>query len=75
MDQFLLTETEQALVAANKRIMELELAGRELLIQIDDGPRDCFGTRQDGKDVWKGSFLSRIERLRALLPRIDRDDD
>lgn len=42
-------------------------AVRELLLQVDDGPRACYGTRQSGDDVWKGSFLARIERLRALV--------
>jgi hypothetical protein len=51
----------------------LVTAARELLLQIDDGPRDCYGTELTGakRDVWKGSFLSRVERLRALVDKID----
>ncbi len=40
---------------------------REMLVQIDVGPRDCYSTRRDGTEVWKGSFLSHVERLRVIM--------
>lgn len=47
---------------------------RELLLQIDDGPRWCYGKMSNGDDVWKGSFLSRVERMRQLVARLDAGD-
>jgi hypothetical protein len=51
----------------DNKLIELADAVRELLLQVDDGPRFCYGTDSGGTDVWKGSFLARIERLRALV--------
>ncbi len=46
-------------------------AVRELLLQVDDGPRGCYGTESSGNDVWKGSFLARIERLRTIVETLN----
>jgi hypothetical protein len=54
---------------------QLKMAVRDLLLQIDFGPRWCYGTTQKGEDVWKGSFHSRIEKLRALTKEEDHEQE
>ena len=71
----LINPDDAAVQTANARLIaaapEMLAAIREALLQIDDGPADCAGTRQDGTRVWKGSFLRRIEALRAAADKAD----
>jgi hypothetical protein len=67
----------RARAAYDDRIAERDAlleAARDLLLQIDDGPRGCYGKMSNGEDMWKASFLSRVERMRQLVARLDAGD-
>lgn len=52
---------------AEAEVKRLRAALEPLLVQIGDGPRDCVGVVRDGIWAWKGSFLTHVERVRALI--------
>ncbi len=41
---------------------------RDLLLAFDDGANACTGKLRSGELVWRGSFISYMERIRAMLP-------
>jgi len=46
----------------------LERVLRDILNAFDEGCYTCTGKLSSGELVWKGSFITYMERLRALLP-------
>ena len=46
----------------------LEKVLRDILLAFDDGVKTCVGIESGGAMVWKGSFITFMERLRAMLP-------
>lgn len=50
------------------RVEAMERAMRDVLNSFDDGVRSCTGVMSNGDLVWKGSFISFMERMRDMLP-------
>ncbi|MFZ0709254.1 MAG: hypothetical protein WAM53_04370 [Terrimicrobiaceae bacterium] len=44
-----------------------KLAIQNVLNCFDDGPNHCTGTMSNGELVWKGSFITFMERLRYRI--------
>jgi hypothetical protein len=47
---------------------KFKAAARDVLNAFDDGVKHCTGIMSDGELVWKGSFITFMELLRASLP-------